>query len=129
MQSVGGADPVSLPSLPQMTLQGWLARSANAALEVPELPGATTGGDARTWVVPETEPLHLQVSASELSHRISADKSKAVFIHFLARGSLCHLPFSLRHLLSPSTAAWLGHHPSHRAPAGHIESPHPKRVP
>lgn len=44
---------------------------------------------------------------------ISADKSRAVFIHFLTWASLCHLPFSLRHLLSPSTAAWLGL-PSHR---------------
>lgn len=35
------------------------ARRAGAALEVPELPGATAGGDARTWMAPDTEPLHL----------------------------------------------------------------------
>lgn len=47
------------------------ARCAGAALEVPELPGATAGGDARTWMAPETEPLHLQVSASALLLHLS----------------------------------------------------------
>lgn len=48
-----------------------------------------------------------------LSTITASQRIKAVFIHFLTWASLCHLPFSLRHLLSPSTAAWLGL-PSHR---------------
>lgn len=88
---------LDLPVLP------WMVRSCQ------ELPQGAM--HARGW--PQRLNHDICRSQPQNCYCISADKSRAVFIHFLARASLCHLPFSLRrHLLSPSTAAWLGL-PSH----------------
>lgn len=65
------------------------ARRASAALQVPshqELPQGSM------HMGPEVK--HLWASASELSHCLSMDKSRAAFIHFLTWASLCHLHLS-----------------------------------